>query len=171
MKGDVRIEWSPKKLEKALQENKKHVEEGMEKALQEAIDLVTEGGQDILSRRTMTSGNKRIIDSLNKGSSTNISKVLSSQKAQVGTSQKGANFVKEGTRPFSPPRIPIWYWVRDELKASDVRGVTEQVRASIAREGIKATNFLTKGLSEKESQVQKAVEQAADNILKDMGLN
>ena len=169
----VKIDWKPKVIEKNLIKHKNIVQKGMEKGLELIIEQAGEGGQDVLAERSPTKGNKNIMASLNPGHSKNISKVMSSRKAQVGTNYPGANLVKEGTKPHNPPWASIESWVRENtgaLRVGDIGSATHRIREHIASHGTEKTEFLSKGIKEKEKEMNKAIDQAAENILKELGL-
>ena len=173
MKADARIEWQPEEIEENLENYREIIEKGMKEGLRQAIRTTEEGGREVLGERAATVGNERIQQSLSTGDRHNISKVVSHQTAEVGTNYPGVNLIKEGTRPHMPPWTPIQEWVEKNtgaLNVTDIGRATYYFRKHISEHGTEATHFLTEGLAIKRDDVQKAINEAAEKIIKELGL-
>jgi len=85
----------------------------------------------------------------------------------VGSNVKYAPYQELGTRPFTPPWIPIFEWARRKLKG-DKKGAAAlagAVRASIAAHGIKAKRFLQNALEDNAEKIFKLLGDIVNKII------
>lgn len=85
----------------------------------------------------------------------------------VETGEKGeyAVYVEKGTRPHMPPVEPLKKWA--DLKLGDA-GLGYAVARKIAREGTEAQPFMEPALEDSVSDIERAFEKAADDLVRIM---
>jgi HK97 gp10 family phage protein len=86
----------------------------------------------------------------------------------VGSNVKWAPYQEFGTRPFTPPRAPIWQWALRVAKGNKNRASSIFARAmvSISRRGIIAKQYLQRAFDDNLERITRIVSDAIGRVVK-----
>jgi hypothetical protein len=163
---NIKLEWSPKDVQKKLGQSKEITEEAMKAGMNELMKFGTQKAQMFAPKY---SGQTR--GSLDPLSPYSLAKATPTE-AVIGTKYYIGVVREFGTKPFWPPQESVAKWVRDKgiASGSEAERVAFFVRKKIAQKGIKGKHFIWGGAQEAMKKATEIMEQAAEKLLKGLGL-
>ena len=86
----------------------------------------------------------------------------------VGSNKTYAPHQEFGTRPFTPPRAPLWRWALRKSKGNKAAASVLFGRAmgSIRRRGIKAKRYLERALKDNADKIRRIIGDAVGKIVR-----